>query len=235
MGRAQSTQPPSTPRRATAHEPTRPRGQKQRLGSPRARLFVALEPPADAVAGLGAWQSSLLAATGGDVRPVPAQSMHVTLAFIGYRPEREIDAIAEAVARAAADRPAVPLAFAARLRSRPGGRRPRLYTAPVEPHAALMDLRAAIADELTRAKLFTDERREFWPHLTLGRVKSSARDHRLPAELPAAPKSLAERSFAATRVVVLRSHLERAGARYEQQASVTLAPTPAATSLSGQD
>ena len=56
---------------------------KERLGSPRLRLFVALELPEEITAPLARWAGD---AFGGhpDLRLVRPESLHVTLAFLGY-------------------------------------------------------------------------------------------------------------------------------------------------------
>jgi exopolyphosphatase/guanosine-5'-triphosphate,3'-diphosphate pyrophosphatase len=66
---------------------------KERLKSPRARLFVALDLPDQAREGIVAWGREALADPA--LRPVAPESLHITLAFLGYRPEKEIEEIAE--------------------------------------------------------------------------------------------------------------------------------------------
>src|SRR5665811_562284 len=69
---------------------------KERLKSPRARLFVALDLPEsvrDMVVGWGrrALDDPVL-------RPLAADSLHITLAFLGYLPDKEIPRLGEIVA-----------------------------------------------------------------------------------------------------------------------------------------
>jgi len=68
---------------------------KERLKSPRARLFVALDLPERVREGLVAWQRGAL--TDPALRPAAAEALHVTLCFLAYQPEREIERIAEVV------------------------------------------------------------------------------------------------------------------------------------------
>ncbi|MGN6217756.1 MAG: 2'-5' RNA ligase family protein [Solirubrobacterales bacterium] len=68
---------------------------KERLKSPRARLFVALDLPDRIREGIAAWGREALSDPA--LRPVPVESLHVTLAFLGYRPEKEVERIAAAV------------------------------------------------------------------------------------------------------------------------------------------
>ena len=98
---------------------------KERLKSPRARLFVALDLPEALRQGLGAWGRR------GARRPGPAagaaESLHITLAFLGYRPEKEIERIGEIVAECVAPAPLIELQDPA---PRPRGDEPRLFALP---------------------------------------------------------------------------------------------------------
>src|SRR5207247_700002 len=64
-------------------------------GSPRARLFLALEPRDEYRAALAAWRDALVSGRD-DLRPSAPQTLHLTLVFLGYRAEKEIPAIARA-------------------------------------------------------------------------------------------------------------------------------------------
>ncbi|MEA2367589.1 MAG: hypothetical protein QOH38_307, partial [Thermoleophilaceae bacterium] len=74
------------------NSPSEPR-PSGRPGSPRARLFLALEPREDDRRALADWRDRLVEGRD-DLRPSAAATLHLTLAFLGYRPEREIPAIA---------------------------------------------------------------------------------------------------------------------------------------------
>ena len=88
------------------------------------------------------------------LRRVPPESLHVTLVFLGYRPEKEIGRIAEIVEATrgpgAADR-------AARPGARPARGRPRLFALPVESPGAV-SLQAELEEKLVAA-LSTSPRR----------------------------------------------------------------------------
>ena len=75
-------------------------------GRERIRLFVALSLPQDGVERLAAWQEREL---GGlpDTRLVPGVNLHVTLAFLGWRPAVDVAGILEVAREAAhaAERP----------------------------------------------------------------------------------------------------------------------------------
>ncbi|MEX2194829.1 MAG: RNA 2',3'-cyclic phosphodiesterase [Thermoleophilaceae bacterium] len=187
---------------------------RRRPGSPRARLFLALDPPAAVRDELGAWRDSLCAGRD-DLRPVAPGALHVTLVFLGYRPEKEIEAIAEAAFE--------PLRGRGPLELRPAGvralppRRPRLFALDLEDAGgACAALQADAEGALAAARFHRPEKRKFWPHVTLARVKRDRRAGPLeaPGELPGA--------FSAADVVLYRSLLSPRGARYEPLARLVL-------------
>lgn len=189
-------------------------GRRGRPGSPRARLFLALDPPAAARAELAAWRDRLIAGRD-DLRGVQAEALHVTLVFLGYRPEKEIDAIAAAAFE--------PLAGAAPVALEPAGvrplppRRPRLFALDLaDPGGACAALQAGAEGALAAGRFHRPERRRFWPHMTLARVKRDRRAPPLAAEVPLPG------AFTASDVVLYRSVLSPRGARYEPLARLSL-------------
>ena len=125
---------------------------KERLKSPRARLFVALDLPEELTAGIEAWGREALADPA--LRPLPAGSLHMTLVFLGYRPEKEIGRIAEIVEAVEAPAPRIELRDPSRARSAAA---PRLYALPVES-AGAVSLQAELEERLVAARLHTSPR-----------------------------------------------------------------------------
>src|SRR5688572_20871971 len=76
---------------------------KERLKSPRARLFVALDLPDEVREGIVAWGREALADPA--LRLVAPESLHITLAFLGHMPEKEIEQIAAVVRESAGPAP----------------------------------------------------------------------------------------------------------------------------------
>lgn len=194
--------------------PSEPRGRRGRPGSPRARLFLALDPPLAARDEIARWRDGLCAGRD-DLRPVAVAALHVTLVFLGYRPEKEIEAIAACAFGALEGRVPVEL--------RPSGiralppRRPRLFALDLEdPGEACGEVQAAAESALAGAGFHRPEKRPFWPHITLARVKRDRRAAPLEdgGELPA--------PFRAAEVVLYRSLLSPRGATYEPQARLAL-------------
>jgi RNA 2',3'-cyclic 3'-phosphodiesterase len=169
-------------------------------------MFVALDLPAGARDALAAWRDTLVADRP-DLRPVRPEALHVTLVFLGWQDEAAAGPISEAAfaaspPRAAALRPAA-------VRPLPP-RDPRLFALDLDDREGRASaLQAAVSNALTG--WYTPEKRPFWPHITLARVK---RGHRRVAPLPADLPPPAE-TFDARKLTLYRSTLRPQGAVYE--------------------
>jgi len=192
---------------------------KERVKSPRARLFVALDLPEATREGLVAWGREALVDPA--LRPVAPESLHVTLAFLGHRPEKEIEAIAAAVHESAAPAPWVELRDP---EQRPPRGRARLYALPaISPGTEA--LQAGLAHRLVEAGFYEPEKRPFWPHVTVARVRPEGRGSRRPAVVSEPPGSIPEELAEprlAVRMALYRSELQPIGARYVSLAQVEL-------------
>jgi RNA 2',3'-cyclic 3'-phosphodiesterase len=190
-----------------------PTGRRGRPGSPRARLFLALDPSDSDRARLAAWRDSALAGRD-DLRPITTEALHLTLVFLGYRPEKEIAEIGRIAHAAIADLPAARLTATA-VTPVPK-RRPRLFALDLDDEdGRATALQAAASDALAAGRFYTPERRPFWPHLTFARVKRGARAAPLDHDPPPGP-------LEAARVTLYRSLLSPRGARYEPLAATDL-------------
>jgi RNA 2',3'-cyclic 3'-phosphodiesterase len=193
---------------------------KERLKSPRARLFVALDLPQDVRTGVVDWQQTALADPA--LRVVRPEALHITLVFLGYQAEKDAKAIAKAAFATDADAPAVELQ--ADPVGIPPGKRPRLIALAASSEETVA-LQAGVEERLVEAGFHEPEKRPFWPHLTVARVKPEAPKSRKPALITTRPHPLPEhmfRFFRPTRLVLFRSHLRRTGAEYEPMAELEL-------------
>jgi RNA 2',3'-cyclic 3'-phosphodiesterase len=195
---------------------------KERLKSPRGRLFVALDLPAGVRASLAEWQRREL--TDQALRVVAAENLHITLVFLGWQAEKEFDRIADvALGRDGAVPEAPEVELLPDPIGRPPGKRPRLFA--VEARAPGVEaLQAEVSARLERARFYKPEKRPFWTHLTVARVKPERKGGRKPALVERAPGPLTGTPvrFRPTRLVVFRSHLHPRGARYEPMAELEL-------------
>jgi RNA 2',3'-cyclic 3'-phosphodiesterase len=192
---------------------------KERLKSPRARLFVALDLPDAMRDGIVAWGERELRDPA--LRPVPPQSLHVTLAFLGHRPEKEIGRLREIVTGLGAEAPTARLGEPA---ARPTLRRARVFVLPVDSPAAVA-LQAELQEKLVAERLYKPEKRAFWPHVTVARVRPEGRGSRRPRAIEGPPGALPKallQPASLVRVRLYRSELNPKGARYTPLAQVEL-------------
>ncbi|HEY5943675.1 MAG TPA: RNA 2',3'-cyclic phosphodiesterase [Solirubrobacterales bacterium] len=192
---------------------------KEQSKSPRVRLFVALDLPAELREGIAAWGREAL----GDpaLRPVVEESLHLTLAFLGSRPEGEIEAIAEIVREGVGPAPWVELLEPVQ---RPPRGRARVFALPVISPGSEA-LQAGVSGGLEEAGLYEPEKRPFWPHVTVARVRPEARGSRRPAVVSDPPGGLPEglrEARICRRMTLYRSELQSTGARYVPLAQVQL-------------
>ncbi len=186
------------------------------MSGPRARMFVALDLPDGARSALAAWRDRLVEGRR-DLRPVRAEALHVTLVFLGWQDEKAAETIASAAFSACSGLPA------ARLRAdgvRPlPPRDPRLFALDLDDEdGRAVAVQSAISDALEAGRWYRPEKRPFWPHLTLARVK---RGERRVAPLPDRPAPPAE-AFEASELTLYRSTLRPQGALYEPLARTAL-------------
>jgi 2'-5' RNA ligase len=192
---------------------------EERLKIPRVRLFVALDLPDELREGIVAWGREALVDPA--LRPVAPESLHVTLAFLGQRPQEEVEAIAAAVRERVGPAPWVELLDP---EQRPPRGRARLYALPaLSPGAEA--LQADVAQGLAERGFYELEKRPFWPHVTVARVRPEGRGSRRPAVVSEPPGKLPEGMSEARvcrRMTLYRSELQPTGARYVPLAQVEL-------------
>ena len=172
------------------------------------RLFAALELPAPVSGALAGWARGL-ARPG--LRVLAPEALHVTLAFLGSRPDEEAVAIGEAVVACAAPVPGLRAAGPDWL-----GRGGVLAVDLHDDAGACAALQRAVSDALVALGAFTPEERVFRPHVTVARVRRGAKvDRRLPEPPVLAP-------FAGAALTLFASRLSPAGASYDPLARAEL-------------
>jgi 2'-5' RNA ligase len=181
-----------------------------------ARLFVALELPQGVSEALVHWGRSIASGSGPDarrLRVLAPDSLHLTLSFLGSRPFDEIDALTAALV--GRGREVGELAVGAPVWLPP--RRPRALAVEIDdPVGELASLQGDVSRALGAVTGEQPRHARFRPHVTV--IRSGA---------PGAPEIGAlsptpALSFVAEEMLLLRSHLEPAGARYEALARFRL-------------
>lgn len=191
---------------------------KERLKSPRVRMFIALDLPETLQAEIAEWGKAELRDPA--LRVVKKESLHVTLAFLGYMLVKEVGALTEIVAGIESPAPTIQLADPV---AKPTLKRARVFALPVESPGAVK-LQAELEEKLVAARLFKPEERSFWPHVTVARVKSAGRGAKRPREVLRPPRELSkpllEPNYVGIRTRLYRSELNPEGARYTPLAQV---------------
>ena len=203
-----------------------PKAPNERLKSPRLRLFVALDLPEGFLDRLVDWQQQAFGERR-DLRLLDRYSLHVTLAFLGYQAERDVERIREL----AFSETGGPFQLRATDLAEVPPRRPRLYALDLEDEGGkLGQWQAGLSERLQGGGFYEPEKRPFWTHLTVARFKQTER-HRTsegargsrgggkgpasrPEPLPELPEDLLA-PFEASRLTLYRSTLRPQGAVYE--------------------
>ena len=185
-----------------------------------ARLFVALDLPAEVRGALVAWTREHAGGVA-RLRLVGPASLHVTLCFLGTRPAAEVGEIAAACRAAVSGLPAPALVVGGALWLPP--KRPRVLTVTLaDDGGRLTAVQSALARALVAGGFYEPEPRPFLAHVTVARVQREGRlqregrprDTELPAPAPV--------RFTAGEVTLYRSRLGGGPARYEALAGVSL-------------
>jgi 2'-5' RNA ligase len=169
-------------------------------GSERVRLFCALRLPDETTGRLAAWQHEAFAEVP-EVRVVPREHLHITLAFLGHRPALELDAILEALREAAAEAGPPLLSLRGYRETRSVGML-TFDDADGRATALAVDLHKRLA----ALGVYEPERRKWLPHVTVLRFRKRPRlQPVLPDLEPFMPSDAA----------AFLSRLRPSGAQYE--------------------
>ncbi len=163
------------------------------------RLFAAVDLPSDVRASLERWTNRHRPA-GAGYKWVAAANLHITLKFIGERPDAQVPAISQALARVNFPSPI-------EITVDGVGSFPNVLFANVQSTDAL----AALARDIEQCVFplgIAPEKRAFTPHLTLARRKEGGR---LPVGLGAEEKF---GRFAADEFILYQSVLGPKGSTY---------------------
>jgi 2'-5' RNA ligase len=182
-------------------------------------LFVALDLPDPVCDGLAEWGEAELVDP--DLRPVPAGSLHLTLVFLGTRESGAVEEIAAVVEEVEAAAVLLKLEDPVTL---PRRGRPSHFVLPA-PSPATTDLHHGLVEHLGENGLYEPEDRDFWPHVTVARVRPEGEGSRRPATVARRPGDLPDglkKPFYGVRLTLYRSELQPGGARYAPLAQVEL-------------
>jgi 2'-5' RNA ligase len=175
-------------------------------GDERIRLFVAYTLAPDNRKRLSAWQRAKLA--GSRARLVPCEHLHFTIAFLGPRPQEEIEPIAEVIRGAASAAGPMPLELLRYRETRSVG---MLVFEDATGEATRVA--EAIQHGLEEIGAYKREGRPWLPHVTILRFRTPPRLH---PELPVLG------TISPSEAAVYHSVLRRDGVQYDVLRSVAL-------------
>ncbi|MGI8802388.1 MAG: RNA 2',3'-cyclic phosphodiesterase [Solirubrobacteraceae bacterium] len=175
-----------------------------------ARLFAAVDPPAETRGELAAWARRSVGSSG--ARPIAADALHITLCFLGSQPVERLEEIAAVVTASAAPVGRLGLGAPVWLPRR----RPRALAVEVHDETGtLTDLAGDLGRALGEAIGWVPESRRFRPHLTVARMRARPVT---PGRLEPTPAL----AFEPESLSLYRSRLDPDGAVYEAVARVAL-------------
>ncbi len=174
------------------------------------RTFIAVELKEEIKKKIEEVQAPLKK-SGADVSWVKPGNIHATLKFLGEVPEDKIAMVFEGTAKALQGITGFALALKD-LGCFPNLRRPRVIWIGVEKgKEELSEIARKIEEEMANIG-FPKEKREFSPHLTIGRVKSPKNIEKLTEHIKTVNFQTEE--IEVKEVVVMKSQLNPAGAIY---------------------
>jgi RNA 2',3'-cyclic 3'-phosphodiesterase len=173
------------------------------------RLFCAYPLPPASLAEIAAWQHEHLRGPAGEGgRLVPTENLHVTLAFLGWRPVGDVPAIGQALADTAVGSGPAEL--------RPVSFRQRRGVGMIvckDADGVASVFAAALAGQLEALGVYRREARPWLPHVTVLRSKRGE----------GAPSPVANiRSINVVRAALYASALRPTGAHYDVLETVAL-------------
>ena len=173
-------------------------------GAERLRLFLALRLRGEILDEIERWQRERLR----DIRIVPREHLHVTLAFLGHRPGGELESIVGALRDAAAGAGEIRLTPVRFRETRNAG---MLVLEDDGGNAA--QLAEDVQERLERLGVYRRESRAWLPHLTVARWRKRPG---LGLESPPV------RTFVPSDAAAYLSRLRPSGAQYEVLQTVAL-------------
>ena len=182
------------------------------------RTFIAIEIPSEIKSALAALQDELRRA-GADVSWTKPENIHLTLKFLGEVDEMRIGEVEKVCVRAAAEFQPLTLSLK-ETGVFPNARQPRVLWAGLSGEIEKAVEMRGLLDEGLALIGFDREEKDFRPHLTIGRVKSNRKTRELLAL--AGAHQVPELSFVVTEIVLMKSELHPAGARYTPMAKAFL-------------
>jgi len=183
----------------------------EKTGPKLARCFIAVNLPEELKEAIER-EAAPLRASGADVNWVAARNLHITLKFLGYVPEEDLEKIEKISLKVVSAYRPFEMELAG-IGSFPEGRKsPRvIWVGANAPGGDLEKIQGGLESALKELGFEPEER--FSPHITLGRVKSNRNMPILLRALTTLRESLFGK-IKVEKIDLMRSELKPGGAEY---------------------
>ena len=181
------------------------------------RVFIAINLPEDIKQKLGDYQKKIEklftpyrseASGSGPIRWTKQDNIHITLAFLGYIADQELINICSAVKEAASKHSSFPVNLFKICYGPTDKKPPRMVWAIGEKSEEF----ASLKDDLDKS-LAISEKRQFSPHITLGRIRKWEWQRIEPEERLEVDEEI-DLSFSFDSIELMESVLKRGGPEY---------------------
>ena len=187
------------------------------------RAFIAIELPNEVKASLSTLLNKIKPGHERAVKWVDPKSIHLTLKFLGNIPENKVVDITKSITNATTDIQPFSLIMQD-LGAFPNLRSPRVAWVGVGGDVESVIKMHRNIDRAIAPLGFHPEKRDFSPHLTLGRVRDKA-TYKERSDLGKTIESTKMKNptpFSVNQVSLMQSTLTRSGAIYDQIATIAL-------------
>ena len=175
------------------------------------RLFFALNIPQNPKEKLASWQEKYRDLP---MRWTKPNNLHLTVLFIGWIGEERLQDIIKGGKAVAASFPPFPIRFTGTDYGPPDGPK-RMAWLYGMPSLDLSKLKRALELEMTRRNIsFTQELREFIPHITLGRIQEDTWRKKIGKETPRLTQAL-DHTIHFGSLDLMKSTPKKSGSVYE--------------------
>jgi 2'-5' RNA ligase len=159
----------------------------------------------------------------GLVRWIKKDNLHITLLFLGYLKEEDIPQICQIVKEISKIQTSFSLEFKKLLYGPPNKIPPSLIWVELGKNRELTELVEKLKQKVEETGILRkmDRRREFSPHITLGRIRTWQWQKIEPEERPDIEKDISL-DFEVRSIEVMESRLKKAGAEYTILESIPL-------------
>lgn len=193
------------------------------------RIFIAINLPEkikNGLENLGKETAELFPeeTSRGLIRWVKKDNLHITLLFLGYLKEENIPQICQIVNQIAKTQNPFSLEFKKILYGPPNKIPPRLIWVELEKSRELTEIVKKLRQKVEEIGVLEKmEKREFSPHITLGRIRTWQWKRIEPEERPDIEKDISL-NFEVHSIELMESQLKRTGAEYTILETCNLKP-----------